>query len=302
MNGFLTALGGKLAERWTALLVLPGLLYLAALVTAIELGHSHWHDVDRLLTLLDTVAASPSAHTAGTIVLAAAAVLIGAFLIDLAVRALGSVLERLWLMDPRRALSRHLAQRRRRRWEAADTAFRAALAAAGRARISGRADATALADEAIRHNATRNRLGLAPPSRPFWAGDRLAAVDHRVWQSFRLDLTFAWPRLWLLIEDTARLEIHSAREALAAAARLHAWTVAYAVIGILWWPAALTCPVLFALAVSRGHTAVETLAELAEAAVDLRLRALASDLGIECPGPLTPETGEAITRVLRKGA
>ena len=65
-SAFLSALGGRIAERWLAALALPGLLFLAAFTTAMVLGHEHWSDLERLGAWLDTLAASPASHSAAT--------------------------------------------------------------------------------------------------------------------------------------------------------------------------------------------------------------------------------------------
>ncbi|MEU6918931.1 hypothetical protein [Streptomyces olindensis] len=301
MSAFLGTLGGKLAERWSALLVLPGLLYLAVLAGAIVLGRERWHDVDRLRDVLDELAAAPAGDSPGVIVLTAAAVLAGAFGVDQAARALGAGLEALWLTEGRWPPARHLTARRLRRWRAADDAFREALVAAGRARLTGDAEATALSERAALLNDARNRIALAAPTRPFRAGNRLAAVEQRVWEQYRLDLASAWPRLWLLVEDGARLELHTARQTLAAAHRLQAWGVLYGVLTVIWWPAAVLGAAAVAVGMRRARVATDVLAELVESAVDLRVRTLAADLGLDCTGPADHATGEALTRAMRKG-
>ncbi|MFH8798711.1 hypothetical protein ACH4F6_03780 [Streptomyces sp. NPDC017936] len=301
MSPFLDTLGGKLADRWNALLVLPGLLYLAVLAGAAVLGHAHGDDLARLRAALDDVAGARAAGSPGAVALAAAGVLAAAYGVDLVVRALGTGVERLWLADGRDPLSRRLTARRLRRWQAADEAFREALVAAGRARLAADPDAASLAERAARLGAGRNRVALAAPARPSWAGDRLAAAERRVWDAYRLDLVSAWPRLWLLVADGARLELHTARQTLAAAHRLQAWGVLYAALAVLWWPAALLGAVPLALGVRRARAAVAVLAELVESTVDLHLRTLAAELGIDCPGPPDHDTGRALTQALRKG-
>lgn len=301
MSAFLGTLSGKLAERWSALLVLPGLFYLAVLAGAVVLRRERWYDVARLRDVLDEVAAAPAADSPGVVVLMAAGALIGAFGVDLVARSLGAAIEGLWLAEGWGPLARRLTARRLRRWRAADDAFREALVSAGRARLSGDMEATALAERAALLNAERNRIALAAPSRPFWVGNRLAAVEQRVWGQYRLDLASAWPRLWLLVEDGARLELHTARQTLAAAHRLQAWGVLYAVLAVIWWPGAVLGAGAFLVGVRRARAAAAVLAELVESAVDLRIRTLAGDLGFECPGPAEHATGENLTRAMRKG-
>ncbi|GAA3020619.1 hypothetical protein [Streptomyces fulvorobeus] len=300
MSAFLNALGGKLAERWLALLAIPGLVYLVSLATAVTLGQSQWHDIGRLRTRLDSLAASPGANSAGAIAVAAVAVLAGAALTGTVAQAAGALIEKVWLMDARGPLSRRLTRRRVRRWRAADAEYRSALVAAGRARIGGAADAAALTEEAELRYAARNRISLVPPRHPLWAGDRITGPDRRVWRAYRLDLTLAWPHLWLLAPDTTRAELTAARTALSAAARLTAWGSAYLLLSAWWWPAALIGAATVATGVLRGRTAAASFAELAEALADLHGRDLAVAVGMECEGRLTTTLGESVTRLLSK--
>jgi hypothetical protein len=76
--------------------------------------------------------------------------------------------------------------------------------------------------------AARNRIALQPPRRPTWIGDRLDAADARVWQSYRLDLTFCWPRLWLVIPESSRQAGQAGKDQFDTAMLVGAWAVLYA--------------------------------------------------------------------------
>jgi hypothetical protein len=212
----------------------------------------------------------------------------------LAATALGVAVERLWLASR----PRWLAERRARRWDDAHAEYRRALVEAGKADGTPGAEAAAARARAL--NARRNRIGLARPTRPFWLGDRIAAVDARVWQTYELDLVSAWPRLWLTLGEDVRTELGAARGNLAAATRLVAWAVGYLAVSIVWWPAAVVAVVTAATAYRRAGIAATAFAELAESAVDLYGRRLAEDLGFPCEGRLTKEIGVQITKLLRK--
>ncbi|CAL9384276.1 hypothetical protein [Streptomyces pilosus] len=299
-SAFLSALSGRIAERWLALLALPGLLFLAALTTALVLGHAHWSDLELLRDRVDALAASPASGSAGTVVLVAAGVLAGAAVTGAAAQSLGAGVELLWCAEPRGPVLRYLADRRARRWRAADEAFRGALVAAGRARIEGAADADRLTDVAERRHADRARIASAQPRHPFAMGDRLAAPGRRLWRAHGLDLAAAWPHLWLLAADGTRAELQAARLRFTAAARLCAWGAGYLALALWWWPAALAGVVALVSGVRRGHAAAEAFAELTEALADLHLRDLATAMGVECGGSVDRELGEHLTRVLRK--
>jgi hypothetical protein len=294
---FLEALGGKLAERWLSLLVLPGLLLLATAWAGRLLGHTHWHDLARLAAELNRLAAQPAWRGTGTLVLALAGIVLAALGLGLAAQAAGSGVETLWLSSrPHR-----LAARRARRWAAARSAFEKALLAAARAERENRPDAPGLAAEARRWDSARDRIGVIAPSRPFWLGDRLAAPAGRAGRLYALDLATAWPRLWLILPAEARTELDAARSRLASTARQMAWAVGYVVVGTLWWPAAVAGLVTGLVAWRQSRAAAAVLADLDEAAEDLYGRQLAEALGVSAGGTLTPEAGAAVTALLRRG-
>src|SRR5215470_11605020 len=143
MDGFLTELGKRLADRWLTLLVLPGALYLAVLVAAVTLGHTHPFDIGRLATQITTWATSSRRGFGGQVVLIMAT-LAGAAAAGLLTQSLGSVVERLWLAADWQTwppAARHLAHwrvlRRRRRWNAAVSAYHQHRERAARARTQG---------------------------------------------------------------------------------------------------------------------------------------------------------------------
>ncbi|WP_148591454.1 hypothetical protein [Streptomyces sp. WAC01526] len=77
-------------------------------------------------------------------------------------------------------------------------------------------------------------------------------------------------------------------------------------LALLWWPLAAVAAVAAGTGVvawRRAHTAALSLAEIAEAVVDLRATDLATALGIVTPhNRVTPGIGHEITERLRKGA
>ncbi|MGW8366361.1 hypothetical protein ACWGK1_38185 [Streptomyces wedmorensis] len=325
MSAFLTTLGGKLADTWLSLLVLPGLLYLAVATAGSVLGHRNATDHALLVERIDRLAAGPTAHSPGSVVLIAVLVLVSSAGVSRLAAALGGGVERLWLGDwpaPLRPADRALTRRRARRWTTADARYRRALTARALRVAAATAEpptpdapdallSNALRgtdhdhegsdDDTVTLNARRNLIALTRPARPTWMGDRLVSVDARVHHAYRLDLTTAWPRLWLLLPDTTHSEIRTARAALTAAARRAGWGALYVLPALWWWPAGLVVAVVWASAWRQGRLAVHEFAELVESAVDLHGRDLATALGIPCEERLTAAEGLEITRALRKG-
>ncbi|MEU1041889.1 hypothetical protein [Streptomyces sp. NPDC005907] len=285
MTTFLSALAGKAAEKWLALLVLPGAVYLAGVSAAVVLGHAHALDPAELQHAIDRLAAHPGASNAGAILLVAAGVLAAATLAGMCARASAVVVERLWTSRGDRWPARLLVRRRVHRWQRADAACEAAGTRAELARAIER----------------REAIALVRPLRPTWIGDRLHAADQRVYDAYGLELGAAWPRLWLTVPDAVRAELLSAREAYGAAFGLAGWAALYLLLGAWWWPALPAAAVVAATAWIRGRSATAVFADLVEATVDLHAITLAQELGLTGERPaLTREIGDAITTTLRK--
>lgn len=285
MTGFLGEIGQKLADRWAALLAIPGLLYLAAVTVAAVLGQEHALSYPDLSRKITAWAASPVLRSAGGAVLVIGAILAGSVVAGLAAATGGRFIEILWTLPGKHAPAKWLAgwrrDRSRRQKAIADTS---ADAAAVRRAID-RAD----------------RICLIEASCPTWIGDRLRACHVRISKTYGLDLTAAWPRLWLIVPDAVRIELGAARDAFSGTARLVAWAILYLVLGIWWWPAIPIAVITGTAAVSKARLATGNLADLIESAIDLHAAELAVLLDEQASGPLTPAIGKRLTTRMRKG-
>jgi hypothetical protein len=285
MTGFLGEIGQKLADRWAALLAVPGLLYLAAVTAAAVLGQDHAVSYPDLSRKIASWAASPALKSGGGTALIVAAVLAGSVIAGLAAAAGGRFIEIAWTLPGERAPARWLAEWRRNRSRAAKTI------------ADDEKSPQAEADKAM---ARADRICLVEANRPTWIGDRLRACRVRIEQAYGLDLDAAWPRLWLIVPDTVRVELGAARDAFSASARLTAWAILYLILGIWWWPAIPIALITGATAIIKARQATDNLADLIESAVDLQGRSLASQLDENMTGPLTPASGQVLTRRMRK--
>jgi hypothetical protein len=285
MTGFLGEIGQKLADRWAALIAVPGLLYLAAVTVAAILGQDHALSYPILSRKVTAWATSSVLRSAGGTVLIIVAVLAGSLVAGLVAAAGGRFVEALWTLPGRRPPASCLApwrQKRSRRQKA----------------IADSASATpAQVRKAI---ARADRICLVEAGSPTWIGDRLRACRVRITKTYGLDLSAAWPRLWLIVPDTVRAELGVARDAFSSAARLTAWAVLYLVLAIWWWPALPVAVVTGAAAVGKGRLAASNLADLIESAVDLYGGDLAARLGEQASGPVSPALGGRITSRMRK--
>ncbi|GDY32063.1 hypothetical protein [Gandjariella thermophila] len=294
MTGFLAELGKKLADRWVALLVLPGLLFTAVAAAAVTLGQRHWADAGALTALVGRVASTGADRPDGLTrtVLLLVGLLVASFASGMLARALGVPVEHAlagrW-PRPLRGVAGRLRERRRRAWTRADQRCR-------EARDAG--DRDALGDLVRR----RNGIALIEPRCPTWIGDRLTAPAVRVRDEYGLDLGFAWPRLWLLLPESTRTPLTEGRRRLDDATALGGWALLYLALGSVWWPAAVAGAAAGLVAWRRSRAAAAVYAELVEAAVDVHVGDLldrfADDSGVR---PARPQWGAELTERFRKG-
>jgi hypothetical protein len=302
VQSFFQELGRKLAEQWVSLLVLPGLLFVAAACAGRGLGQRRALDRERGVHLATEWTAGLARLPVSSRLVVAAGLLLAAAGLGLVVRALAGATRRLWLGAwpwPLAAAGGRLTARRQRRWQ---------REAEHRRELENPFPfASRSADQQHRINtvaARLNRLSPARPARPTWMGDRIQSVEQVALHRGGLDLSFAWPRLWLVLPDGVRAEIGAAYAAFARATAVGSWAWPYLALGAVWWPAALVGAGIGATGWAAARTAVADLAALSEAAVDLHARTLALALGVGRPetvGPITLAEGEAITALVRKG-
>ncbi len=284
MTGFLGEIGKQLADRWAALLAVPGLLYLAVVTAAAVLGQAHALSYPDLSRKIAAWAASPALKSVGGTVLIVAAILAGSIMAGLVAAAGGRFIEILWTLPGEHVPGRWLADWRRDRSQHAKA-------------IADTSTDPAAVDKAI---ARADRICLIEADRPTWIGDRLRVCHVRIERVYGLDLNATWPRLWLIVPDNVRTELGAARDAFSAAARLTQWAILYLILAIWWWPAAIIALITGATAIVRAHLATDNLADLIESATDLYSRDLAARLDQNLSGPMTPAMGRLLSTRMRK--
>ncbi|MFB9683485.1 hypothetical protein [Amycolatopsis plumensis] len=271
MTGFLTEVGKRLGTRWVTAILLPGLLLVAVVVAASVLGHEHAFGYARLAAAADRAGREFTTRPARLAVFAAV-VLAAAGLAGTTAGGLGGLVQRWCLRD--RFVTGGLL--RRSRW-------------------SRRSRAVAAAERA---GATVVPAYL--PQRPTWLGDRARLIEVRVRAQYYVSASLVWPRLWLLLEEDARRPITDVRTRYAEAGTLAGWGLLYLVPGVLWWPALLIAAGVLLTAWSRLRATMAEFAELAEAAIDLRLRDLAAKLGLTLGTEVGPAEGRTLDDLLGK--
>jgi hypothetical protein len=300
MTTMLAELGGKLADRWAAALLAPGLLFVAAVACAYRLGQRHALDLARLPGWVSSVAADPASRSPGAVVFFTGGVLAASIAAGVMASAAGRLAERAWLVTGQRQPASGLRAWRHRRWMEANAQAQDRLVAASRAVAATPDKAPAAAAEFSVALARRDAICLVEPERPTWIADRLRATDLRVHRAYGLDLGAAWPRLWSLLSAELRADLSAAQDACASAARLQAWGLLYLTVSPWWWPAALVAVPTVVAGWVKARAATGVFASLAESAVDLHGRDLALRLGVGGDGRLTREVGEAVTELVRK--
>ncbi|MFD9098673.1 hypothetical protein [Streptomyces collinus] len=286
LTGLVTDMGRRLAERWAAALVLPGLVFTALAAAGLTLGQRHALDAELLRHRLRALTAGGSGSTRTAVLLLG--VLAASFAAALLADALAGPYERAlrgsW-PGPLARFADRLTERRRRRWAERDEVCRAAE---GTDALGGL-------------EAARNEVALVRPACPTWYGDRLRAPAVRVRKQYRLELADAWPRLWLLLPDSTRAPLTESRRALDEALRLGGWAVLYLLLGAVWWPAAVAGAAAALVAWRRCRERADGYAELVESAVDVHLPELFERFDPETR-PVRASAGPAVTERFRKGA
>lgn len=292
MGRFFEELAGKLAERWLAFLLFPGALFLVMAVVGGWQGHGAALDWSRFRQRVDGCSTALLRLPVGMQVALLVVVLLTSAGVGLAVQALAGVTRLVWLGRWPRRLRCWRVRVRRRRWH--DLVERRQALSTDPDR---REDVDLLAERA-------NRIALAEPGRPTWMGDRVHAAEQVALARFGLDLTFGWPRLWLVLPDTVRAEIAAAEAGFASAVATGTWSIPYLALALVWWPAVAVAVVFGVTGWSRARAAISDLGALSESAVDLHGRTLALALGVggeDERGVLTIEQGRKITAIVRKG-
>lgn len=293
MNGFLSELSKQLAQRWVALLVLPGLLFTAAATASALLGQRHWADVGGLSRRAGQLASTMDGPSDGLprTALLLVVLLVASLASGLLAHALATPVEHAlagrW-PAPFRRLARACARRRARAWARADQDCK-------RARDDAAPSLGALTER-------RNHIALIKPVSATWIGDRLAAPLVRVRKEYGIDLAFGWPRLWLLLPESTRAPLTESRRRLDEAATLGGWALLYGALGAVWWPCVIIGVAVGLVCWRRCRTAADVYAGLVEAAVDVHLDELLAlftdDQGVR---PARPHWGKQITERFRKG-
>jgi len=294
VTSFLEQLSVKIVDRWLANLVVPGLLWLCCAVLAVRLGWAHAVDLQAAESLVREL---PGERSAGQALLLVVAALFGSAVAGLAAIGLATALRRAWTWPGKTVPVKWLRQWRGRRWNAAD---RDAVQHRINALNTVEDSATTVGPEYRDAMARRDSISLEPPERPTWIADRWFAAGLRIRRAYGLDLTVAWPRLWMVAPEATRNDLTVAQTAYQKSSVTVSWAILYGIVGFFWGPALLIAVCLAVTGILRAREVTGNLCELVESACDLYGPSLAEQLKVPCSDRLTPEIGREITAQLRK--
>lgn len=151
---------------------------------------------------------------------------------------------------------------------------------------------------------THQRPDDATQMMPTRIGNILRAAETRPRDRYGLDPIIVWPRLWLVLPDTARTEVAAARTAMDATVAATIWALLFCLATPLaWWAAPVGLTVAAVTSLWWTPARAITYGELMESCFDLYRTDLYKHL--RQPAPTSPITetaaGEALTNYLWRG-
>jgi hypothetical protein len=290
---FLAGVGGKLAERWVAVVLTPAFVFWAAGLLA-WVDRRGWSDGWRAVG--DWIAALSSAEQLALLVGTLLGVTISGVIVQRLTRPLIRLLEGyVWPAFLRRRLVERQAER------------------IGRDERRHQELSRELAEGTTTHAAeyagldTRlRRVPTDPADRmPTRVGNILRAAERWPFHKYGLDPVKCWTALWLALPQEARTELGEARGRLDGAVAALAWAL-LACVWVVWAWWALPAGLVAAAAVHRGWvvSSAEAYGALLESTFDVHRWRLYEALRLEPPSSAADERahGEALTDYLWRGS
>jgi hypothetical protein len=295
LDEFWKAAAGKLADRWAALAG-PALAFWAAAVLAWAYAGSGW---SRLAKITDWFNKQQTMAQITALIGALIIVVASTIIVQRLTTPVLRLLEGYWpvLLNRLTAKCRDYALKRKNE----DTQRYQMLQAELGASQPTAEQLTELARlRRRRHHRPIGDNELLPTR----VGNTLRAAETRPRHRYGLDVMLIWPRLWLVLPDSAREELAAARSSLDASVAAAIWGTAFVAFMPLttWALVGLTVPV--AAVLLWVPACAEVFADLLESAVELYRFSLYQQL--RWPLPKNPaaerERGEALTKYLESGS
>jgi hypothetical protein len=299
LAGFWGAVGGKLADRWAAVAG-PAVVFWAGGILAWVYAGPGWERLSRITDWLNKqeAGAQIAALLGGLVVVVASALVVQ--------RVTTPVLRLLEGYWPRWAggLTGRLRERARKNAEADDASWQQLQAEFEKpAKVEQRA--RQLSELAELEQRRQHRPSVPERLLPTRIGNILRAAETRPYDNYGLEAVVVWPRLWLVLPDSVRQELSTARASLDSSVAAVIWALGFcAFTPLAWWAA----PVGAGIAVMGWRWWVpnraEVFADLVEATYDLYRGTLYRQL--RWPLPTSPadeqQAGENLTKYLLRGS
>jgi hypothetical protein len=298
LTDFWTSIGSKLADRWAAASAPALVFWLGGLLVWIS---SRARGVEELTTVTNWLNGQAAPVQIAAIVTALLALTASAIVIQRLGTPVLRILEGYWpgWLQP---LRRRLVARVARRAKHDDAAWQQLIPLVQPPGVPSAEQLSAFAHLDV---ARRRRPGAANRLMPTRIGNILRASEALATDKYGLDAVALWPRLWLVLPDSAREQLASARTALDGAVAASLWGLLFC--GFAVWNL-LAIPVGLAVAAITITFWIPARAklygDLVEAAYDLYRGALYEQL--RWPVPANPQEeraqGERLTSYLWRGS
>ena len=292
MNKFLAGFGAKVAGGWADALATPAFLFWVGGLVASTLRHGLWW-----LELEESEQIALAA--AGLVAVLMSAAVVRRF--DLATLR---ILEGYW---PRalKGLTRWLTRRQSDRIDRDQARVQELMQRFTKPHETGTAEHREGLEEMAELEDRLAHAPLRPEHRmPTDLGNVLRAAEIRPGEKYGLNAVICWPRLWLVLPETARSELSEARASLDVAARAWLWCLLFTLWAV-WEPWFLALGLLAApLAYRRAVASARVYGDLLESTFDVHRTLLYQSLRWPLPANPAAEhaAGQRLTAYLWRGS
>ena len=286
---FLESLGGKLAERWFSTILTPAFIFWAGGIGA-WIWRYGWSSIE---TWFNQQSQTLQITLLISLLLG---VLFSALIVGRCELAILRLLEGYW---PRwlRKLQRFCSKKQQKKKERVDQKFQLLMALIVE---KTRPLTTEETEEYARLDVLLHYYPIHVM--PTQLGNILRAAEERPKNQYGLDPFICWPRLWLLLPDSVKVELTEARMTLNTGARIWLWSLLFFLWSPLAWWAAFASILSAYLAYRWMLNAAIIYGDLLESAFDLYRIELYKSL--RWPLPTSPQEeqqlGEQLTAYLWK--
>jgi hypothetical protein len=293
---FLEGFGGKLAEQWIANLFTPAFIFWSGGL----LAYIHRHGWEPIAKLFPDAKLEPL--QVGILAIILILILISSVLVQRFDTEVLRGLEGYWYSIFRRLgkpILNYATQRQLKQRNDALTQWRSLYPKHKAQQLSAQDRI-----EFVRCDRTLRQFPvLEADFLPFRLGNILRAAERRPFDRYGLDSIICWPRLWLLLPDSAKKDLLESRAELNNGVRLFSWSILFLIWSIWsWW--AIPCGMISAFfAYSWILDSATLYGDLIESAFDLYRFSLYQSLRFPLPKTIAEEEalGLKITEYLYRG-